>query len=83
MRRKKSTETQRQRNLNIDVDRMKHRKYKLFAVKNGLTLKELAEIALDQYIATPQRPRRAASPGDVQAGSGQVHGEDGGLTWTT
>lgn len=81
MRRKKSTETQRQRNLNIDVDRMKHRKYKLFAVKKGLTLKELAEIALDQYIATPQR--RAASPGDVQAGSGQVHGEDGGLTWTT
>lgn len=52
MRRKKSTETQRQRNLNIDVDRMKHRKYKLFAVKKGMTLKELAEIALDQYIAT-------------------------------
>ena len=33
----------------IEVDRKKHRNYKLFAVKRGLKLKELAELALDAY----------------------------------
>lgn len=52
MKRKKNTgEPQKRRNQPIEVDRVKHRKYKLHAVKNGLTIKELAEQALDQYLA--------------------------------
>jgi len=34
----------------VELDRKKHRIYKLFAVKNGLKMKELAELALDEYI---------------------------------
>ena len=33
----------------IEVDRKKHRNYKLFSVKRGMKLKELAELALDEY----------------------------------
>ena len=33
----------------IEVDRKKHRKYKIFAIQKGLKLKELAEQALDAY----------------------------------
>ena len=33
----------------IEVDRKKHQNYKLFAVKRGIKLKELAEIAIDEY----------------------------------
>ncbi len=33
----------------IEVDRKKHRNYKLFAVKRGMKLKELAELAMDAY----------------------------------
>ena len=52
MKRKKNTgEPQKRRNQPIEVDRTKHRKYKLHAVKNGLTIKELTEAALDQYLA--------------------------------
>ena len=34
----------------VELDRKKHKIYKLFAVKNGLKLKELAEMAIDKYI---------------------------------
>lgn len=34
----------------IEVNRKKHRNYKLFAVRKGIKLKELAELALDEYI---------------------------------
>ena len=34
----------------VELDCKKHKIYKLFAVKNGLKLKELAELALDEYI---------------------------------
>ena len=33
----------------VEIDRKKHKTYKLFAVKKGLKLKELAELALDEY----------------------------------
>ena len=34
----------------IEVNRIKHKKYKIFAIHKGLKLKELAELALDEYI---------------------------------
>lgn len=33
----------------IEVNRIKHKKYKIFAIQKGLKLKELAEMALDAY----------------------------------
>jgi len=33
----------------IEVDSRKHRLYKVFAVKRGIKLKELAELAIDEY----------------------------------
>lgn len=39
----------------IEVDRKKHRNYKLFAVKRGLKLKELAEMALDAYTSNKSK----------------------------
>jgi hypothetical protein len=33
----------------IEVDSRKHRLYKMFAVKRGIKLKELAELAIDEY----------------------------------
>ena len=33
----------------LEVDSRKHRLYKMFAVKRGIKLKELAEIAIDEY----------------------------------
>jgi hypothetical protein len=33
----------------IEVDSRKHRLYKIFAVKRGMKLKELAELAIDEY----------------------------------
>ena len=38
------------RNVSVEINRKKHKGYKLFAVKNGLKLKELVEVALDEYI---------------------------------
>ena len=38
------------RNVSIEIDRKKHKGYKIFAVKNGLKLKELVEFAIDKYI---------------------------------
>lgn len=37
-------------NVSVEIDRKKHKVYKIFAVKNGLKLKELVEFALDKYI---------------------------------
>ena len=39
----------------IEVDRKKHRNYKLFAVKRGMKLKELAELALDAYTSNKSK----------------------------
>mgnify|MGYP003811730319 CR=1 FL=1 len=39
----------------IEVDRKKHRSYKLFAVKRGMKLKELAELALDAYTSNKSK----------------------------
>lgn len=51
MKRKKNTgEPQGRRSQPIEVDRVKHRKYKLHAVKNGLTMKEMTEAALDEFL---------------------------------
>ena len=33
----------------IEVNRNKHKKYKIFAIQKGMKLKELAELALDEY----------------------------------
>ncbi len=34
----------------IEVNRNKHKKYKIYAIQQGFKLKELAELALDEYI---------------------------------
>ena len=34
----------------IEVNRKKHKKYKIYAIQQGIKLKELAEFALDEYI---------------------------------
>lgn len=33
----------------IEVNRNKHKKYKIYAIQQGIKLKELAELALDAY----------------------------------
>ena len=38
------------KNVSVEIDRKKHKVYKIFAVKNGLKLKELVEFSLDKYI---------------------------------
>lgn len=37
------------RNVSVEVDRKKHKTYKLYAVKKGIKLKHLTEMALDAY----------------------------------
>jgi hypothetical protein len=39
----------------IEVDSRKHRIYKMFAVKRGIKLKELAELALDAYTSNKSK----------------------------
>ncbi len=39
----------------IEVDSRKHRLYKMFAVKRGMKLKELAELAIDEYTKRKQQ----------------------------
>ena len=34
----------------VELASKKHKVYKIYAVKNGLKLKELAELAIDEYI---------------------------------
>ena len=37
-------------NVSVEVDRKKHKTYKLYAVRKGIKLKKLTELALDEYI---------------------------------
>lgn len=45
-----SVQSRKGKNVSIEINRKKHKIYKLFAVKNGLKLKELVEFSLDKYI---------------------------------
>jgi hypothetical protein len=38
------------RNVSVEIDRKKHKTYKLYAVRKGIKLKKLTEMALDEFI---------------------------------
>ena len=37
-------------NVSVEISRKKHKTYKLYAVKKGIKLKQLTEMALDEFI---------------------------------
>ncbi len=37
-------------NVSVEIDRKKHKTYKLYAVRKGIKLKQLTEMALDEFI---------------------------------
>ena len=39
----------------IEVNRNKHKKYKIYAIQKGIKLKELAELALDTYTSNKSK----------------------------
>lgn len=47
---KKTGERETRHTICIEVDRKKHMAYKIFAIKAGLKIKELAEKAMDEAI---------------------------------
>ena len=38
------------RTVSVEIDRKKHKTYKLYAVRKGIKLKQLTEMALDEFI---------------------------------